>query len=73
MRHRRAGVAGVGLLDRVHRKRADGVDAKLIELGFRHHSPRANHLIAVSRSHGSGAEIGGRTCLRYRPRSWEAS
>src|SRR5215813_537409 len=31
-RHRRAGVPGFGLLNRVDRKRADGVDAQLIKL-----------------------------------------
>ena len=31
-RHRRAGVAGIGLLDRVHRERADGIDRQLIQL-----------------------------------------
>ena len=30
-RHRRAGVSGLGLLDRVHRKRANGIDTQLIE------------------------------------------
>ena len=34
-RHRRARVARVGLLDRVHRERADGVDAQLVERGLR--------------------------------------
>jgi hypothetical protein len=30
-RHRRAGVARIGLLDGVHRQRANGVDAELVE------------------------------------------
>ena len=31
-RHGRAGMSGLGLLDRVHRKSADGIDAELIDL-----------------------------------------
>ena len=30
-RHRRAGVPGFGLLDRVNRKRANGIDTQLVE------------------------------------------
>src|SRR5262244_804239 len=44
-RHRRAGVSGFGLLHRVDRKRANGVDAQLIEFRVRqmvHSSCRAH-------------------------------
>src|SRR5437879_4503656 len=33
-RHRRAGVSRFGLLDRVNRKRANGIDTQLIEFGL---------------------------------------
>ena len=39
MRHRRAGVAGVGRLDRVHRQRADRVDARRVEIVSVRHGP----------------------------------
>ena len=45
--HGRAGVARVGLLDRVHRQRADGVDTESVEIGRRQHEERsyfARHL-----------------------------
>ena len=34
--HRRAGVAGIGLLDSVDRKGSDGIDTKLIEILLAH-------------------------------------
>ena len=37
--HRRSRVAGVGLLDGIHGKSADGIDAGLIKLCVRHHGP----------------------------------
>jgi sugar/nucleoside kinase (ribokinase family) len=39
--HRRAGVAGVGLLDAIHRERSDGVDRQLVDLR-RHRLNRTN-------------------------------
>ena len=33
-RHRRAGMSGIGLLDRVDGKRADGIDAQLIDFSL---------------------------------------
>ena len=38
-RHRRAGVPGLGLLDRIDRQGADGVDRQLIQLLVGHVSP----------------------------------
>jgi len=37
-RHRCAGVTRVGLLDRIHRQRADRVDAQFVETLFSHHN-----------------------------------
>ena len=39
-RHRRAGMARVRLLHRIHRQRADGVDGQLFDVSLRHGAPR---------------------------------
>ncbi len=58
-RHRRAGVARVGLLDRVHRQGADRIDAPLVDRALRSAIPAAF-------PRGCGILFGGNSRQRFR-------
>ena len=73
-RHRRAGVSGIGLLDRVHRERADGIDRQLIQLLVGHGSHlwdclcdssgfQGSHLAQAAQVSLGLAELGGQERL----------